>query len=136
MGKNTGWRSSIIALEQPNMIGRQAEKQACIFLERQGLRLLCRNYLCRFGEIDLVMQDGASLAFIEVRFRKSSVFGSAIDSINYLKQQKLIKTAMYYLKANRLSAELPCRFDVIAMTLDKQGEFQISWIQNAFSSNY
>ena len=57
--------------------GRTAEQLAAAFLERQGLTLLARNYRCRFGEIDLVMRDGDSVVFVEVRLRRSSAFGGA-----------------------------------------------------------
>src|ERR1700738_197807 len=113
MGKNTGWGSANTPLKNKQAIGRRAEEEACVFLQKQGLRLIARNYLCRLGEIDLIMQDHSSLVFIEVRCRKPSIFGTAAETVTSLKQGKIIKTAMYYLREQRLSQEQTCRFDVV-----------------------
>ena len=78
-------------------LGQQAELWACQYLEQQGLALITKNYHCRRGEIDLIMRDEKALVFIEVRYRKSARFGSALESVNYKKQQKLIITAEHYI---------------------------------------
>jgi putative endonuclease len=109
------------------LLGRSAESHAEAFLKSRGLQLVARNWRCRFGEIDLVMQDGATLVFIEVRLRSRSDFGGAAASVTRAKQKKLLATARQYLAG--LPAVPPCRFDVIAMT-DKAAEPE--WLQNAF----
>lgn len=109
------------------LLGRSAESHAEAFLKSRGLQLVARNWRCRFGEIDLVMQDGATLVFIEVRLRSRSDFGGAAASVTRAKQKKLLATARQYLSG--LPAVPPCRFDVIAMT-DKAAEPE--WLQNAF----
>ncbi len=131
MGKNTGWSTATATLKNRKLIGQQAEDKACIYLERQGLRLIKRNYLCRFGEIDLVMQDGLNLVFVEVRCRKPSIFGTAAETVTRTKQHKLIKAAMCYLREYGLSADKACRFDVVAI-MSGGCEMQISWIKDAF----
>lgn len=108
--------------------GDAAEETAKKYLQSSGLRLLDRNYRCRMGEIDLIMQDGDSLVFVEVRFRNKSNFGTAQASIDYHKQRKLILTAQHYLQTHR--SDSACRFDVIAINGDKN---RIEWIKNAFS---
>jgi putative endonuclease len=110
-----------------SLLGRAAESRAEAFLKSHGLKLVARNWRCRFGEVDLVMQDGATLVFIEVRLRSRSDFGGAAASVTHAKQKKLLATARQYLA--RLPAIPPCRFDVIAMT-DKAAEPE--WLQNAF----
>ena len=114
-------------LQPSNSQGAKYEKQALSYLQEQGLSLICQNYYCRFGEIDLIMLDQDTLVFIEVRYRKNSDFGGALASITKRKQDKIIKTAKHYLA--RLEDEPYCRFDVIA--IDQQANTP-QWIQNAF----
>lgn len=110
-----------------NTQGTEAEARAAIYLQQQGLKLLARNYRSRFGEIDLVMRDGVSLVFVEVRMRRSERFGGAAASITPAKQQKLALTASQYLQQHGASA---CRFD--AILLDQA--YNIVWIRNAFEA--
>ncbi|WP_324779941.1 YraN family protein [Thiobacillus sedimenti] len=108
------------------LLGQTAETRAASFLQAHGLRLVARNWRCRFGEIDLVMQDGATLVFVEVRLRTRSDFGGAAASVTAAKQRKLAAAARQYLSA--LKTLPPCRFDVVALA----GEAPPEWIRNAF----
>lgn len=110
------------------MKGGEAEQYAAEFLQRQHLVLLDRNYRCRFGEIDLIMRDGATLVFVEVRMRTSQIFGGAAASITLSKQTKLLRTARYYLA--KLGSVPPCRFD--AVLLSGSDGLEVEWIKNAF----
>lgn len=110
--------------------GRYAEDLACRYLERQGLRLLERNYRCARGEIDLIMQHGESLVFVEVRYRRSSAFGSGAESVDRRKQFRLIETALHYIQ-KRNAVGRPSRFDVISVSPGAT-EDNIDWIPNAF----
>lgn len=92
--------------------GTKAENDALAFLQGQGLIPVTRNFRCRFGEIDLIMQEGKTLVFIEVRKRKNRLYGGAAASITPAKQQKIIKTAYFYLQ--RYKTLPTCRFDVVA----------------------
>ncbi len=87
------------------------ERAACDYLLQHGLELVDANYSCRFGEIDLVMRDGNSLVFVEVRFRKSSGFGGGAASVDSAKQRRLSRTARHYLQHHRFDGD--CRFDVV-----------------------
>jgi len=109
--------------------GAQAEQTAARFLQRQGLRLVQANYRCRYGEIDLILKDGDTLVFTEVRMRSNKGFGGAAASSDARKQAKLIHTAQHYLSS--LSSTPPCRFDAVLMTAS-QGEEGIEWVKNAF----
>lgn len=111
--------------------GRQAEDVARHFLETQGLCFLERNYRARCGELDLVMRDGATVVFVEVRFRKSSRFGDAIDSINARKRAHITATAAHYLQRHRKLANQPCRFDVVAFT-GPDATVEPRWLKGAF----
>lgn len=110
-------------------VGAQAEQVATQYLQQQGLKLLQANYHCRFGEIDLIMQDGETFVFAEVRLRSLTTFGGAAASIDARKQAKLTRTAQHYLSG--LKRIPPCRFDAILMqTTDIN---KIEWIKNAFT---
>jgi putative endonuclease len=110
--------------------GKEAERWACEFLQRQGLKLVTQNFRSRLGEIDLIMQDGDALVFVEVRQRSHSDFGGAAASVDSHKQKRLIRAAQYYLaKLHRLP---PCRFDVVLMDDDHGSHVQ--WIKNAFDA--
>lgn len=109
-----------------SLLGNAAESRAEAFLKTQGLTLVARNWRCRFGEIDLVMRDGATLVFVEVRLRSRSDFGGAAASVTPAKQKKLLAAARQYLSA--LKTLPPCRFDVVALDRDATPQ----WIRNAF----
>lgn len=111
--------------------GRHAEQLAEHHLGRHGLRLLARNYRCRGGEIDLIMADGDSLVFVEVRYRKHQRFGGAAASVDWRKQQRLIHAAQYYLQQTHSSSR-PCRFDVVAISPGQNAGPAIEWLTNAF----
>ena len=114
-------------------IGDDYEHQAQIYLCKQGLKLIEKNYRCRYGEIDLIMRDDCILVFIEVRYRASQQQGHAAESINLNKQQKIITTAEYYLQARPHFRAYSCRFDVCAFNqLKASTEAELNWIKNAF----
>jgi putative endonuclease len=107
--------------------GTLAEAAAADFLSGRGLRLLERNYRCRFGEIDLIMSHGGTLVFVEVRYRANKSFGGAVASITAAKREKLLRAARHYMAARQ---EFPaCRFDAVLLSGDTQ---ELEWIENAF----
>ncbi|MCW3149867.1 YraN family protein [Stutzerimonas stutzeri] len=113
--------------------GRTTEALALDYLARQGLRLLAQNWSCRSGELDLVMLDGDTVVFVEVRYRRHAGWGGAAASIDGRKQQRLIKAAELFLQKESRWARHPCRFDVVA--LDTSGPIrEHHWIRNAFDS--
>lgn len=111
--------------------GREAEQLAAEFLQRQGLRPVARNYRCRSGEIDLIMQDREGLVFVEVRFRRHTRFGGAAASVDRNKQLKLLRAAQHYL-LRQDAFNRPCRFDVVAVMPGRDGAPEFEWIKNAF----
>ncbi len=111
-------------------IGFAEEQRALLYLQKQGLKLITRNYQCKMGEIDIIMQDKDMLVFVEVRYRCKGRYGDGLDSVTYSKQRKLIRTANYYLVSKRLYNQVACRFDVVAIGLDK-GKVTIDWVKNA-----
>ena len=113
--------------------GARWEKTAESFLRSHGLKLLQRNFSSRFGEIDLIMEEEKTIVFVEVKYRKSNEHGSGADAVTFHKQNRISRTAGWYLAKNPHRAEQFCRFDVIS--IDPQGRKQgIKWIKSAFYS--
>lgn len=113
-------------------LGMEFELSAQRFLQSKGLVPLCRNYRCKLGEIDLIMLDGELLVFVEVRFRTSSGYGSAIDTIDTRKQARIRNTARHFLHSQHGFHDRCCRFDVLGIDLKPPGRKNFLWIPNAF----
>lgn len=109
-----------------NIGGQQAEEQALRFLLGQGLKLKQRNYTCRLGEIDLVLLDGPTVVFVEVRMRRSDAFGGAGESITPRKRKRLLSAARHYLAHSQTLPQ--CRFDAVLI----DGSGTPTWIKDAF----
>lgn len=106
--------------------GASAEQAAEAYLQGQGLKTVARNYRSRFGELDLVMRDGAALVFVEVRKRRHRGYADGIESVDRHKQRRLANVAQRYL-AWEAPETLESRFDVVAV-----GE-RIHWVKDAFT---
>ena len=113
--------------------GDQAENTACEYLQAQGLQLIERNFLCKRGEIDLIMKQADTTIFVEVRYRRNDHFGSSAESVDWRKQAKLLATAEHYLQSHPKAAKGACRFDVVALTMQNQ-QPKIDWIVDAFQA--
>ena len=117
--------------------GDAAEAAARALLLDSGLREVAANANFRFGELDLVMLDGgardpgATLVFVEVRYRRSAAFGGGASSVDAGKQRKLIRAAQQFLLAHPRYARAPCRFDVVEAEGDPQAP-RLRWIRDAF----
>lgn len=110
--------------------GAAAEKLAASYLQQNGLVLLESNFRCRFGEIDLILQDAGVIVFAEVRLRTNSSFGGAAASVTPAKQARIVKAAQLYIQTLRHQPQ--CRFDVLLLNgLDVR---RIEWIRNAFEA--
>ncbi len=112
--------------------GHTAETLACDYLQRQGLKLVMRNYTCKVGELDLIMQDAAQLVFVEVRSRRASQHGTPVDTITADKQRRLIRAAEHYLQ--RYQVDQACRFDVVGITYHND-RVQVDWVPNAIQAH-
>ena len=113
--------------------GSHFEALAEAWLKQRGLVPVARNYTCRNGEIDLIMNHGQALVFVEVRYRRSSRYGSAAESVGARKQARLIRAARHYLMRHKWATDHACRFDVMALSGDESNPM-IDWIEGAFSA--
>jgi putative endonuclease len=108
------------------LAGDAGEDAALLHLQKYGLTLVERNFSCRGGELDLVMRDGATVVFVEVRRRASSAYGGAAATIGRAKQARLLVAANTWLQRYRMPPA--CRFDVIAIDGGT-----LSWLRNAIA---
>ncbi len=113
-------------------IGDLTEKMAAQHLINQGLAFVDSNVHCRQGEIDLVMREGDTYVFIEVKYRKSKDFGGAIAAVSTSKQKKIKHCISHYLQRLSLNEyTTPCRIDVVTI----EGNITkpiVTWLKNAF----
>lgn len=117
--------------------GVEAERAAETFLLRQGLRIVARNYRTARGEIDIIADDGGTLAFVEVRMRSGNAFGGAEESIDRRKRQRIVAAARHFL-ASGPSADPPCRFDAMLLTPPaprNPGDYAVEWLRDAFRAD-
>jgi len=112
-------------------LGERGEIAACGFLKEQGYEILERNYKCKLGEIDVIARRTGRLAFIEVKTRTSSQFGTPQEAVDFKKQEKISKIARWYMKEKKFE-KVPAAFDVVAI-LWKDGQApEIHLITDAF----
>ena len=112
-----------------------SESLAACYLRSRGLRLLQQNYQCRWGEIDLIMEDktasGSVLVFVEVRYRKNVRYGTPEETVSKSKQKRILATASHYFQKHSLE-DRAMRFDVVAITWPNYAP-SLTWIPEAFS---
>jgi putative endonuclease len=111
--------------------GKRGEDLACEELQRRGYTILDRRFRTRCGELDIVAREGKILVFVEVRARSNGNFGRAFESVTWQKRHRLARMAESYLFLNRLS-DVPCRFDVVAVTANAIGGLEVEVLKSAF----
>ncbi len=106
-------------MQNKRKTGAEYEEKAAAWLEKQGMRILERNYRCRQGEIDLIAMDGRYLVFVEVKYRKDLQSGHPAEAVDVKKQKKIARSAMYYCMERKISQDQPYRFDVVSILGDE-----------------
>lgn len=118
--------------------GARVETLARAYLERHGLRAVAANANFRFGELDLVMLDGETLVFVEVRYRREGAsargFGGGAASIDANKRRKVIAAAETFLQSHRAYARAACRFDAVVASGDSDAP-RFDWLRDAFRAD-
>ena len=111
-------------------IGAEKEAFVCEWLEKNGYRIIERNFRCRSGEIDIVAREGGYLVFLEVKYRSHEGQGLPEEAVDRRKQRIISRVALYYLRRYRYGESTPVRFDVVA--LFGENTFSVALYQNAF----
>lgn len=111
-------------------LGLKGEIVAAKYLRKKGYKILEKNFQCRFGELDLIARDKDCLVFCEVKTRSEGMIALPQESVTYAKQQKMIKTALFWVQSKEL--DLPMRFDVIAVTAE-QGKMTVTHLENVLT---
>lgn len=125
------FRSDAAAPRDRRAVGASVEAAAREHLVAQGMTPVAANVGYRLGELDLVMHDGESLVFVEVRYRRDDRFGGGAASVDWRKCRKLVRAAELFLMQHPRWADAPCRFDVI----DAEGDVaapRLTWLRDAF----
>lgn len=113
-------------------IGRMGEEEAARFLKKKGYKIIETNFRCRYGEIDIIAQDGDTYVFVEVKTRGSDAFGAATAAVDGRKQRRMITASTIYLSGRGLS-DASIRFDVVGV--DTSGvALKTELIRDAFSA--
>ncbi|BCS81565.1 YraN family protein [Anaerocellum diazotrophicum] len=114
-------------------VGRFGEELAVDFLKKQGYVILRTNFRCRFGEIDIIAQEGNTIVFVEVKTRKSLKFGLPSESVNFKKQFHIKRVAEYFITYHLSQDKYLYRFDVVEIFLDGKNDVtKINLIKDAF----
>ena len=99
-------------------MGRAGEQKATKYLKKLGYKILEKNYTTHLGEIDIIVKDGETIVFVEVKTRKDDLYGLPSQAVNYKKQEKYFAVATEYLVKNKLT-DAVCRFDVVEICQEK-----------------
>lgn len=110
--------------------GKEGEKIAAAYLEKNGYRIIEINFRCPIGEIDIVAKEKNDLVFVEVKTRKSIALGYPEQAVGLRKQKKMSQLALWYMQKRKI-ADTNVRFDVVAITLMPDNN-EVRLIQNAF----
>jgi putative endonuclease len=121
-------------LNKRQQFGKESESLAVRYLKKNGYKILEQNYRNKLGEIDIIAKEKGTLVFVEVKARKTHVFGNPKWAVTPKKQRKISMVALYYLKATK-QIHVKARFDVVALSSAKDNP-QIEIIKNAFELAY
>lgn len=114
------------------VLGGQGEQAAADYLQQHGYRICVRNFRVPVGEIDIIASRQDTLVFVEVKTRRSVRYGTPAQAVNYVKQQKIVQTARWFLRQRHLEDRCCCRFNVIEVYAQPQGGWTIHHLPGAF----
>lgn len=114
-----------------HLLGQLGEREAERFLRRAGLRVVARGFRCRAGEIDLILRDGDTLVFAEVKTRCRTDWGTPAEAVGWRKRARIVRTAYWFL-ARFAGDPPPCRFDVVEVLWSGDREVRVRHIADAF----
>jgi putative endonuclease len=112
------------------ILGDKGERKVAEYLKKHKYKIVARNYSCKLGEIDIIAENKEYIVFVEVKTRAEGQMFEAREAVNYSKQQKIIKTATFYLGSQGFDKQP--RFDVAEVIVDTKGKMQVNYFENAF----
>ena len=115
------------------LAGREGEAAAAAYLRKKRYEVIGANYRCRFGELDIVARRDDMVIFAEVKTRRSGRFGRPGGAVDYFKQQKIIRSAKWYIRSKRLENNR-FRFDVLEILRTPAGQMSVNHIRGAFEA--
>ena len=107
--------------------GTEKEQEACTFLEGKGLEVICTNYRCKVGEIDIIARDGSTLVFCEVKYRSTKKAGGAFYAISRAKMTTITKVAKWFISEKHLPLDTLCRFDAVLIDGNEINHVENAW---------
>lgn len=110
-------------------IGSKGEEIAADYLKKKGYSILYRNYKTPYGEADIITKDNDTVVFVEVKTRSNVSFGQPFEAVNFKKQERLKRIALFYMK--NINRQIKIRFDVISIS-SEDGRDKIEHIKEAF----
>ena len=120
-------------MKQNKAIGDWAETLASDHVQQQGWQLLARNFHCRGGELDIIASKQQTLAFIEVKYRRSNAYGGPLAAITHNKRQRLIRAAQTFLQTQPRFKSYQARFDLVAICGRPEQQLELQWLPSIFS---
>ena len=135
--RNAGFKAETQAENRINKrkIGSEYETVAVDYLNNNGYEIIEQNYRCKIGEIDIIARDKNEenmLVFVEVKYRSTKKYGSALEAVDARKQKKIMAVSWYYIKEKKISQEMTFRYDVVG--IEGIDDRKIRLIKNAFGS--
>lgn len=121
-----------MATDGRQFLGKAGEDLACGELSRRGYVILERRYRTKYGEIDIIAREKATLVFVEVKARAGDEYGGGGAAVTPWKQQRIVRMAIDFLSRRRL-LDHPCRFDVVTVDLEG-GNPRIEVYPHAFTA--
>ena len=118
-----------------DVLGQQAEESAARYLRELGFRILARRHRCRWGEIDLIAEEGDCLCFVEVRSRRPGPV-RPFETVGLKKQRRIAAAAIDYLVSAGIATigERAIRFDVVEVNVSQEGAFTAELCRDAFEA--
>lgn len=132
-GRPSGKRRVPVGEDDRQKLGRKGERIAVRYLKGKGYKVLHRNWGSSLGEIDIIAREGGKLCFVEVKTRSGKDFGGALEAVGPAKQSQIVRAALGFLMQHKLPVQ-DCRFDVVAVQLNAEGEAECELVQDAFSA--
>lgn len=129
--KSSGRSADQRSADGRKRLGQTGERLAERFLRKQRFKTLARNYRTPVGELDLVMRDGKTVVFVEVKSLTSGRWTDPQDQLRPKQQQHLLKAAAWFLRQTKRE-DAPCRYDVVGVLFTADGEPEIQHVIDAF----